>query len=298
MIVVLVGPTAVGKSALAVALAQRLNGEVISGDSVQIYKELTIGSAKPSLADQDGVVHHLIDVYELGQPYSVADFQREVRAKIEDITRRNKTVILCGGTGFYVKAALYDYVFDHAARDHDYEATLAGHSNAELYAMLEAVDPLTALKFHPNNRIRILRALGYYHATQQVISAQSNKEQALYDFIGIGLTMDRARLYARIDDRVDAMLQAGLLKEVQGLNKFKDQIQAIGYNELFDYEANRLSYEEAVALIKQRSRQLAKRQFTWFRHQMPLQWIDTTSRPFDEVLDQALQVIELANQVL
>jgi tRNA dimethylallyltransferase len=110
--------------------------------------------------------------------------------------------------------------------------------------------------------------------------------------------MDRARLYARIDDRVDAMLQAGLLEEVQGLNKFKDQIQAIGYNELFDYEANRLSYEEAVALIKQRSRQLAKRQFTWFRHQMPLQWIDTTSRPFDEVLDQALQVIELANQVL
>jgi len=298
MIVVLVGPTAVGKSALAVALAQRLNGEVISGDSVQIYKELTIGSAKPSLADQDGVVHHLIDVYELGQPYSVADFQREVRAKIEDITRRNKTVILCGGTGFYVKAALYDYVFDHAARDHDYEATLAGHSNAELYAMLVSVDPLTALKFHPNNRIRILRALGYYHATQQVISAQSNKEQALYDFIGIGLTMDRARLYARIDDRVDAMLQAGLLEEVQGLNKFKDQIQAIGYNELFDYEANRLSYEEAVALIKQRSRQLAKRQFTWFRHQMPLQWIDTTSRPFDEVLDQALQVIELANQVL
>jgi tRNA dimethylallyltransferase len=297
MIIVLVGPTAVGKSALAVALAQRLNGEVISGDSVQIYKELTIGSAKPSVADQDGVVHHLIDVYEIGQPYSVADFQREVRAKIEDITRRNKTVILCGGTGFYVKAALYDYVFDHAARDHDFEATLAAYSNAELYAMLEAVDPLTALKFHPNNRIRVLRALGYYHANQQVISAQSNKEQPLYDFIGIGLTMDRARLYARIDERVDAMLQAGLLEEVQGLNKFKDQIQAIGYNELFDYEANQLTFEEAVALIKQRSRQLAKRQFTWFRHQMPLQWIDTTSRPLDEVLDQALQVIETAKKV-
>ena len=297
MIVVLVGPTAVGKSALAVALAQRLNGEVISGDSVQIYKELTIGSAKPSVADQDGVVHHLIDVYEIGQPYSVADFQREVRAKIEEITRRNKTVILCGGTGFYVKAALYDYVFDHASRDHDYEATLAGHSNPELYAMLEAVDPLTALKFHPNNRIRVLRALGYYHANQQVISAQSNKEQPLYAFIGIGLTMDRARLYARIDARVDAMLEAGLLEEVQGLNKYQDQIQAIGYNELFDYEANRLSYEEAVALIKQRSRQLAKRQFTWFRHQMPLAWIDTTSMSIEEVLHHALQVIETAKKV-
>ena len=292
MILVIVGPTAVGKSALAVALAKHLQGEIISGDSVQIYKELNIGSAKPSVEDQGGIVHHLIDVYEIGQPYSVADFQREVRAKIDAILARGKTVIVCGGTGFYVKAALYDYVFDHAARDHDYEATLATKSNEQLYALLKLVDPDTAIKFHPNNRVRVMRALGYYHTNQQLISAQTNKDQPVYEFLGIGLTMERSVLYERINARVDAMLDAGLLDEIHSLIEKQDQIQAIGYNELFDYVANQCSYEEAVDLIKQRSRQLAKRQLTWFRNQMQLQWIDVTSLTLDAVVDAAMSIIE------
>ncbi len=297
MILVLVGPTAVGKSALAVALANQYNGEIISGDSVQIYRELNIGSAKPTLEDQDGIIHHLIDAYEIGQPYSVADFQREVRLKIQEILAKNKTVILCGGTGFYVKAALYDYVFDHAARDHTYEATLDDESNDSLYAMLQGIDPQTAMKFHPNNRIRILRALGYHQANQQRLSSQTNKDHALYEFIGIGLTMERARLYERINQRVDAMLEAGLLEEVRGLIKKQDQIQAIGYNELFEVEAGQRSLADAVALIKQRSRQLAKRQFTWFRHQMNLHWIDVTSMSLEDTVQQAVRIIESQNKL-
>lgn len=295
MIVVIVGPTAVGKSALAVELATRLDGEIISGDSVQIYKELTIGSAKPTLEEQAGIVHHLIDEYEIGQSYSVADFQREVRLKIAELLARRKTVILCGGTGLYVKAALYDYVFDAAPRDMAYEATLATRSNDDLYKALLQVDPDSAHKFHPNNRVRVMRALGYYHATHQVISAQSNKDNPRYDFIGIGLTMERKMLYERINTRVDAMLQAGLLDEIHRLVEKQDQIQAIGYNELFEHVANKLSLANAVALIKQRSRQLAKRQVTWFMNQMHLQWIDVTSISFEETTKQALKIIERAS---
>jgi tRNA dimethylallyltransferase len=294
MIVVIVGPTAVGKSTLAVALAKRLNAEIISGDSVQIYKELTIGSAKPTSHEQGGIVHHLIDEYEIGQPYSVADFQRQVRAKMDDILARQKAVIVCGGTGIYVNAALYDYVFDSTNRDIAYEATLATRSNEELHELLKHVDPKTAIKFHPNNRVRVLRALGYHHSTDQLISAQSNKDQPLYSFIGIGLTMERALLYERINERVDAMLQAGLLEEIHSLVEKQDQIQAIGYNELFEYVANKLSYEEAVSLIKQRSRQLAKRQFTWFTNQMQLQWIDVTAATLDDVTNQAMKLIASA----
>lgn len=296
MIVVIVGPTAVGKSTLAVELATRLNGEVISGDSVQIYKELTIGSAKPTRTEQAGIVHHLIDEYEIGQSYSVADFQREVRAKIADITSRHKTVILCGGTGLYVKAALYDYVFDGPPRDLAYEASLSTVSNDDLFALLCEIDPVTADKFHPNNRVRVMRALGVHHANHQLISAQSNKDLPLYSFVGIGLTMERALLYQRIDARVDAMLEAGLLKEIHQLVEKQDQIQAIGYNELFEYVANERSYETAVSLIKQRSRHLAKRQFTWFQNQMDLQWIDVTSQSLADVTNQALKIIAQTNK--
>jgi tRNA dimethylallyltransferase len=296
MIIVIVGPTAVGKSALAVELAKRLDAEIISGDSVQIYKRLTIGSAKPTTEEQDGVVHHLIDEFDLGEPYSVADFQREVRKRIDRIQATGKPVILCGGTGFYVKAALYDYVFDHASRDHAYEASLQTMTNDELYDTLTKLDPTSAAKFHPNNRIRVLRALGYYHANQAVISSQTNKDVALYDYVGIGLTMDRALLYAKIDKRVDEMMRQGLLQEVESLRDHQQDIQAIGYNELFDALQGEGSIEEAVSLIKQHSRQLAKRQMTWFRNQMPLHWLDTTHASADEILNQALKVIESKKQ--
>jgi tRNA dimethylallyltransferase len=292
MILVIVGPTAVGKSALAVELAKQYDGEIISGDSVQIYKQLNIGAAKPTIEEQGGIVHHLLDVYELNQPYSVADFQREVRSKIDLILAKGKTVILCGGTGFYVKAALYDYVFDNASRDHAYESSLASLTNEALYQELERLDPESAAKFHPNNRVRVLRALGYYHSNEQAISVQTNKDVALYDFIGIGLTMERELLYQRINARVDQMMNVGLLDEVRSLTADEDKIQAIGYNELFDYLRGENSLDDAASLIKQHSRQLAKRQMTWFRNQMNLHWLNVTNLDLPSVVAEANKVIE------
>jgi tRNA dimethylallyltransferase len=291
MITVIVGPTAVGKSKLAIELAKQINAEIISGDSVQIYKHLNIGSAKITTDEQQGIVHHLIDVYDLETPYSVADFQREVRAKIKDIEARGKRVIICGGTGFYLKAALFNYVFDHQGRQLDFESSLAEKTNDELYQWLQDIDPESAAKFHPNNRVRILRALGYYLQTGEVISKEASKDEALYNVLLIGLSMDRELLYERINQRVDQMIADGLLEEVQGLRAYEEHIQAIGYNELFEYLNGMTSFEEAVALIKQHSRQLAKRQWTWFRNQMKVHWLDATT-PIDQLMEQALQLMD------
>ena len=291
MITVIVGPTAVGKSKLAIELAKRINAEIISGDSVQIYKKLDIGSAKITLDEQEGIVHHLIDVYDLETPYSVADFQREVRAKINEIEARGKQVIICGGTGFYLKAALFNYVFEHQGRQLDFESSLQDKTNEELYHWLQDIDPESAAKFHPNNRVRVLRALGYYLQTGEVISKEVNKDEPLYDAVFIGLSMDRDVLYDLINQRVDHMMSHGLLEEVQGVSAYQDHIQAIGYNELFDYLKGLTSLDEAVELIKQHSRQLAKRQWTWFRNQMPVHWLDA-SEPLDILIQQALQLID------
>ena len=291
MITVIVGPTAVGKSKLAIELAKRMNAEIISGDSVQVYKHLDIGSAKITVDEQEGIVHHLIDVYDLETPYSVADFQREVRAKIKEIEARGHSVIICGGTGFYLKAALFNYVFEHQGRQLDFESSLQEKTNEELYHWLQDIDPESAAKFHPNNRVRVLRALGYYLQTGEVISKESSKDEPLYEAVFIGLSMERELLYNRINQRVDQMMSQGLLREVEGLMASQEHIQAIGYNELFDYLNGMTSLDEAVELIKQHSRQLAKRQWTWFRNQMPVHWLEATA-PLDELIGQALQVID------
>ena len=291
MITVIVGPTAVGKSKLAIELAKRMNAEIISGDSVQVYKHLDIGSAKITVDEQEGIVHHLIDVYDLETPYSVADFQREVRAKIKEIEVRGHSVIICGGTGFYLKAALFNYVFEHQGRQLDFESSLQEKTNEELYHWLKDIDPESAAKFHPNNRVRVLRALGYYLQTGEVISKESSKDEPLYEAVFIGLSMERELLYKRINQRVDQMMSQGMLREVEGLMASQEHIQAIGYNELFDYLNGMTSLDEAVELIKQHSRQLAKRQWTWFRNQMPVHWLEATA-PLDELIGQALQVID------
>jgi len=291
MITVIVGPTAVGKSKLAIELAKRMNAEIISGDSVQVYKHLDIGSAKITVDEQEGILHHLIDVYDLETPYSVADFQREVRAKIKEIEARGHSVIICGGTGFYLKAALFNYVFEHQGRQLDFESSLQEKTNEELYHWLQDIDPESAAKFHPNNRVRVLRALGYYLQTGEVISKESSKDEPLYDAVFIGLSMERELLYNRINQRVDQMMSQGLLREVEGLMASQEYIQAIGYNDLFDYLNGMSSLDEAVELIKQHSRQLAKRQWTWFRNQMPVHWLEATA-PLDELIGQALQVID------
>jgi tRNA dimethylallyltransferase len=221
----------------------------------------------------------------------VADFQREVRLKIAEIEARGKQVIICGGTGFYLKAALYDYVFDHEGRNLDFESSHATTSNEELHAWLLELDPESAAKFHPNNRIRVLRALGYYLQTGEAISKETKKDDALYEVTFLGLSMERDLLYERINQRVDLMMNQGLLQEVEGFIDQQKHIQAIGYNELFDYINKECTLEEAVRLIKQHSRQLAKRQWTWFRNQMDVEWLDA-HQPMDHIIQQAMQLLD------
>jgi len=281
-VLVIVGPTAVGKSDLAVKLAKKYNGEIISGDSIQVYKGFDIGSGKISLQEQAGVVHHMLDIKEPTDNYSVCEFQEKSRALIADISKRNKLPIIVGGTGLYIKACLYDYdfIFQPPVDLSKYDKL----TNEELYAILQVQDHASSLKIHPNNRKRVLRALAYLEAgnppKSQVIEQQ--KHEMLYDAYLLGCTMERSKLYARINQRVDEMFANGLLKEVSGLLKkcdFTDQaFQGIGYKEFKGYFNNEYDLERVKQLIKANSRKFAKRQYTWFNNQMPVMWFDMTDK--------------------
>lgn len=291
-VIVIVGPTGVGKTGLSVKLAKELNGEIISGDSVQVYKKLNIGSAKVTENEMAGVPHHLVDFLEIGDSYSVADFQREVRSKIEEITSRGKLPIICGGTGLYIKAALYNYEFAGDERDRDEEIKYEALSNEELHEKLRKVDPVSAETFHPNNRKRVLRAINYFNQNSKPISEVINKDEPLYDSLIIGLTMDRDILYERINKRVDIMLEEGLLTEVKSLYPLKEKIKAIGYNEIFKYMDKEYTLDEAIEHVKRNSRRYAKRQYTWFNNQMQTNWIDVTDKDVDFALDMAKNIIK------
>jgi len=285
-VIVILGPTGVGKTKLSVELAKKLNGEIISGDSVQVYRKLDIGTAKVTKDEMGLVPHHLIDILDVGDDYSVADFQREVRDKIKDISERGRTPIICGGTGLYIKAALTDYQFSEGLkRDRN---KYADKSNEELYSLLQEIDPESAKIFHPNNRVRVLRAIEYFYETKEPISRRKSKDIYLYDARIIGLTMPRDSLYEKINKRVDIMLEKGLLNEVKSLYEKRSIINAIGYNELFDYLDNKLTIEDAVERIKQNSRRYAKRQYTWFNNQMDVFWIDISGLSSDEILERSI----------
>lgn len=291
-VLVVVGPTGVGKTKVSIELAKRLNGEIISGDSVQVYKHLDVGSAKVTPDEMEGVVHHLIDYLELDETYSVADFQREVRTKIHEIVARGKLPIICGGTGLYIKAALHNYEFHSEARDIKRVTQYESFSNEELYNKLTEVDPLSAKKFHPNNRVRVLRALEYYSQMKQPISTVNQSHEEVYENFIIGLTMDRERLYERINLRVDKMLQKGLLEEVERLYPMKEHIEGIGYNELFSYKDGVLDLDEAIEKIKQNSRRYAKRQYTWFNNQMATHWIDVEEKLVETTVDEIVSLLK------
>ncbi len=290
-VLVIAGPTGVGKTALSVGLAKQLNGEIISGDSVQVYKGLDIGSAKVTADEMEGVSHHLIDFLEVEEDYSVARFQEEVRNKIEEISKRGKLPIICGGTGLYIKAALTQYEFDHSKRDFDYLKKYENYSNEELHECLEAVDTESAELFHPNNRRRILRALEYFEKNGEKISSKRKANVDLYDTFIIGLRMDRDILYERINLRVDLMIENGLLDEVQSLMGKREFINAIGYNEFFDFNEGKSSLEDAVELVKRNSRRYAKRQFTWFSNQMETHWLDVDSLDKNDIIKEAISLL-------
>lgn len=285
-VAVIVGPTAVGKTKLGIALAKKLGGEVISGDSMQIYKGMDIGTAKVKPDEMEGIPHHLLDIKEPCEPFSVVEFQRLCRALITEISARGRLPIIVGGTGLYIQAALYDYQFSAAPSDEAYRRALkqlAAEQGAEaLHRWLEAVDPISAARIHPHNIRRVIRALEVYHCTGKPFSEwqQGQSKRLLYEAAIVGLTAEREALYRRINERVDEMIAAGLIEEARALydRGLRDcqAVQAIGYKELYDYFDGRVSLDEAIELLKQNSRRYAKRQLTWFRNQMPVKWFDMT----------------------
>lgn len=275
-VLVIAGPTAVGKSDFAIGLARELSTEIISGDSIQVYKGLNIGSGKVTEEEMMGVRHHLIDILEPNQSYNVADFQTMARKLIE----KEPLKIICGGTGLYLKSCLYDYQFqkeDDSLPSVDPELEIL--SNEQLYAMLVESDPVQAEKIHVNNRRRLLRSLTIQRRSGKVQS-ELEKEQEhkiLYDAKIIGCTMEREKLYTRINARVEGMFEKGLKEEVegllnQGITFDMQSMQGIGYKEFRPYFEGRATIEEVKAEIQKHSRQFAKRQYTWLNHQLPVQW--------------------------
>lgn len=284
-VVAIVGPTASGKTALSIELAKKYNGEIINGDSMQIYKDLDIGTAKITEEEMEGVPHHLISFKEPTEPFSVADYQKLVRAKIEEIQARGKLPIIVGGSGLYVQAVLYDFQFteeqvDEVARKAYYEE-LEKLGPEAMHAKLKNLDPQTAETIHPNNTRRVIRALEMIELSgvSKTAEAHNRGEVPLYNhvIIGLGQNMSREELYDRINLRVDIMMEKGLLEEVKGLWQQNirgvQSIQAIGYKELYDYLDGKCSLEEAVDSLKQNSRRYAKRQLTYFRNKMDVYFL-------------------------
>ena len=277
-VLVITGPTAVGKSDFGISVAKELDGEIISGDSVQIYRGLDIGSGKITKEEMQGIRHYLIDTKDPFEDYSVAEFQKEARFLIDKIAADNRLPIIVGGTGLYIKAVLYDYEFnEEVIKDEEYDDL----SNEEIYEILKKVDPKCLDKIHINNRKRLIRALNIYHKTNRGISAikDAQKHEMIYDALIISLTSSREELYQRIDKRVDMMFEKGLEKEVEtllkkGLTFEHKALSAIGYRQFKDYFEGKITLNEVKELIKRDSRRFAKRQYTWFRHQFKTEWFD------------------------
>ena len=286
-VLVVVGPTAVGKTSFGIECANLFNGEIISGDSIQIYKGLNIGSAKPSKEELNQAKHYLIDIKNADDNYSVKQFQELCREYINKISSDNKLPIIVGGTGLYIKAALYDYVFFDEQEDDDMYEDL---SNQEIYELLKEKDPEALDKIHINNRKRLVRALNIYNKHEKGISQikKNQKHEPIYDCLIIGLTCNRDQLYKRIDLRVDKMIEDGLVDEIKGLLddgiSFNDQsMQAIGYKEFKEYFENTKSLQECIQEVKKDSRHFAKRQYTFFNNQLDVKWFDDNKLALNEV---------------
>ncbi|MEK6269053.1 MAG: tRNA (adenosine(37)-N6)-dimethylallyltransferase MiaA [Planococcus sp. (in: firmicutes)] len=283
-VLAVVGPTASGKTALSLELAKHLNGEIINGDSMQIYRDMTIGTAKILPEEMAGIPHHLIDIKEPDESFSVAEYQQLVREKIADIQSRGKLPIVVGGSGLYVQAVLFDYRFSKEAVDQELRESL----NKELeqfgiewmHEKLMKLDPQSDI--HPNNTRRVLRAIEIFMSGQQKEDGNLALSP-MYNEVIIGLDIPRSVLYERINQRVDIMLDRGLVEEVEALKQrgIRDvqSIQAIGYKEIYSYLDGQWSLELAVEKLKQNSRKYAKRQFTYFKNKLPIFWIDALEKP-------------------
>lgn len=280
MIVCIVGPTGVGKTKLSIELAKYYNGIIINADSMQIYKELNIGTAKIKEEEKEGIKHYLFDIKEPTDMYTVYDYQKDLRKLLDN--NKEKNIIIVGGTGLYIKAGLYNYIFDEEDTNNSYESL----TNEELYNLVLKKDKDSDI--HKNNRKRMIRFLNKKESVK-------DKDTLLYDAKFIGLTTDRETLYNRINDRVDLMIKEGLIEEVKNLYdrniRSKAIMTGIGYKELYEYFDGKISLEEAIELIKQRSRKYAKRQYTWFNNQMNINWFNVNFKDFDKTIEEVINYI-------
>lgn len=287
MIIVIIGPTGVGKTKLSIELAKKINAEIINCDSMQVYKDLNIGTAKVTEEEKEGIPHHLLDIVKPNELYTVYDYQKDCRNKIKELQNRSKNIIIVGGTGLYVKAALYDYQFSKEETKRNYKDL----SNAELLEMIKEKN--NTLNIHINNRKRLERALEKLENDGEFTM---NGNIKLYDFYTIGLTTSRDNLYEIINNRVDKMIKDGLLEEVKKLYDKKIKGKAIntgiGYKELYRYFDGEISLDEAIDLIKKNSRRYAKRQYTFFNNQMDVKWFETNYEDFNKTIEEVYNYIK------
>lgn len=293
-LVILTGPTAVGKSELAIELARQIGGEIVSADSMQVYRHMDIGSAKIMPEQMGGIPHHLIDVLEPTEEFNVVSFQQLAKKALQDIYARGHIPVVAGGTGFYIQALLYDIDFTENDEDTALRSQLEAFARTQgceaLYERLMRIDPESCESIHAHNVKRVIRAIEFYEKTGEKISEHNRQQRARtspYQFAYLVLTDDRDRLYRKIEARVDNMLQQGLVEEVAALSAAgctRDMVsmQGLGYKEILDHLDGRLSLEEAVYTLKRDTRHFAKRQLTWFRRERDVVWIDKQAFAYDD----------------
>ena len=290
-IILITGPTAVGKTALSIALAKRLNAQIINADSTQIYKDANIATAKITEKEKEGIVHHLIDIKTLDEDYTIYDFQKDGRKLIDELLKKNINIVIVGGSALYVKALLYDYNLEKEEKDN---IDLSKYTNEELKEMADRVDKDNNI--HINNRHRLERYIKYYKKTGKTITKTDNINKRIYDFESIGLNAPRNEIYTRCDKRVDEMFDSGLLEEAKRLYEkhYKKFKSIIGYKELSEYFEGKISLEEAKDEMKKNTRHFAKRQLTFYNHQFDnIKWFTTNYKDFSKTINEVFEYLNI-----
>lgn len=285
-IVVIIGPTGVGKTKLSISLAKYLDAVVINADSMQVYRNLNIGTAKIKESEKEGIKHYLFDICDIEEEYNIYKYQKDGRKLLDKFQKEGKNVVLVGGSGLYIKSLLYDYKF----QDEEYKEAYENLTNQEL---LEEIKKHHETDIHVNNRKRLIRELNKIKNNNQI---KSDIHKKLYNFLLIGLTCDREKLYKIVDKRVDLMIEDGLIEEVKalyekGINS-KAMQTGIGYKELYSYFKGDISLEEAVKLIKKNTRHFIKRQYTFFKHQMDVTWLNVDFSNFEHTINEAIKIVD------
>ncbi len=305
-LIILAGPTAAGKTKMSIKLAKKINGAIISADSMQVYKYMDIGSAKVTKEEMHGISHALVDVLEPSEEFHVVKFKEMAEAAMAEIYKKGQIPVVAGGTGFYIQALLYDVNFTVQESDLKFRQEMMefvnSHGAHALHEKLKETDPVSYETIHENNVKRVIRALEYYHLTKEPLSLHNEterKKKSPYNFAYFVLTDERKKLYERIDRRVDLMMEQGLLQEVRQLHDMgytRDMVsmQGLGYKEILDYLDGKYTLEEAVYIIKRETRHFAKRQITWFKRERDVIWLDQSAYGYDEdaVLGEMLKIIK------